>query len=470
MLRIEMQERDVEALGERIYDVLESVGMMYQNDTILDALKKTGATVDSATQIAKFPRPMVRKFIDGIRQEHSSGSAPQATTFRDPGMPHIETQVAQYLYDYDTHDRRPGRTPDLIEFVKLGNALHGEEGVGHCLLLTDVPAMVEPLEALLVMAEYADHPAGAFAWNVRQADYLAEMGSILGIGSPYTFGAVCIAHPLRFDRAVADRYVRMVKEGHRGGLTAMPVAGLSTPITVEGFIVVSTAEQVGAWLAARALNPEAPVGGSVWAGTPDMKTGHISFSNFDAMHYNVATVQFTRQWCGVEIAPSGPDYANAKRPGLYAALEKAYKAMLVAAFTGAHPPIGAGMLDTGKVLSDVQLLLERELTAGLQHLTRPISATEDNIALDTIREIGIGLHSNYFQSDHTALHFRDSLWLPPFIDRTGWDGCEKEQQMLQRLRDKAKALIAEHRKPEGREDKLAAARRVLERAKKDLLA
>ena len=127
MLRIEMQERDVEALGERIYDVLESVGMMYQNDTILDALKKTGATVDSATQIAKFPRPMVRKFIDGIRREHSSGSAPQATTFRDPGMPHIETQVAQYLYDYDTHDRRPGRTPDLIEFVKLGNALHGEE-------------------------------------------------------------------------------------------------------------------------------------------------------------------------------------------------------------------------------------------------------------------------------------------------------------------------------------------------------
>ena len=128
------------------------------------------------------------------------------------------------------------------------------------------------------------------------------------------------------------------------------------------------------------------------------------------------------------------------------------------------------MLDTGKVLSDVQLLLERELTAGLQHLTRPLSATEDSIALDTIRAIGIGLHSNYFQSDHTALHFRDSLWLPPFIDRTGWDGCEKEQQMLQRLRDKAKTLIAEHRKPEGREDKLAAARKVLERAKKDLLA
>lgn len=471
MLRVEMRDHDVEALGDGVCRLLEQVGMKFQNETMLAALKEWGATVDDSTQIAKFPRRLLDRFVEDVRREYRrSGPDEAAVPFHAPDMPQIETQVAQYLYDYDAGERRPGKSEDYVEFIKLGDRLPGAPDVGHCLLLTDVPPLVEPLEALLLQAEYAHRPQGVFAWNASQAAYLREMGDALGLERAYSFGAVCIAHPLRFDRAVADRYVMMIAEGHRGGLTAMPVAGLSTPITVEGFIVVSTAEQLGAWIAARAMNPKAPLGGSVWCGTPDMKIGHISFSNFDAMYYNVATVQFTRDWCGVEIVPSGPDYANAKRPGLYAVLEKAYKAMIVAAFTGAHPSIGGGMVDTGKVLSDVQLLLERDMTEGLQQFGRSIAATEERIGFPTILEVGTGDGASYFQSDHTALNFRSSLWLPELLDRTGWNGPESEARIMDRYRDKVRALTAEYQKPEGREGKLAAARRVVERARKELLS
>jgi hypothetical protein len=54
----------------------------------------------------------------------------------------------------------------------------------------------------LLLAEYARKPAGAFAWNVRQVDYLIEMGEILGIENWFTWGAICFAHPLRFDKDV----------------------------------------------------------------------------------------------------------------------------------------------------------------------------------------------------------------------------------------------------------------------------
>jgi trimethylamine:corrinoid methyltransferase-like protein len=470
MLRVDLPDRDVQILGDRVCRVLEQVGMKFQNDTILEALRRFGAVVDEPTQVAKFPRSLLDDFVESVKREYLRPRPDTSTTqFAPPGLASVTTQVAQYVYDYDRQERRSGKSADLVDFTKLGDMLHRDQGVGHCLLLTDVPPLVEPMEALLLLAEHAHRPHGAFAWNLRQADYLAEMGEILGIEYPYSFGAVCIAHPLRFDRPVADRYVAMVRDGHAGGLTAMPVAGLSTPITVEGFIVVSTAEQLGAWIAARAMNPKAPLGGSIWAGTPDMKVGHISFSNFDSMFYAIATAQFTRQWCGVRIAVGGGEYSNAKRPGLYAALEKAYKAMIIAAFTGDHPSIGEGMLDTGKVLSDVQLLLEREFATGLEHLARTVTATEENIAFPTILEAGIGERSNYFQSDHTARNFRSSLWLPAFLDRTGWDGFEKEEQMMRRLRDKARSLIAEYVKPEGRQDKLAAARRVVEKARKDLL-
>lgn len=48
--------------------------------------------------------------------------------------------------------------------VKLGDVLHGDAGVGHCLVQSEVPARLESLETALVMAEYAHHPAPPFAW------------------------------------------------------------------------------------------------------------------------------------------------------------------------------------------------------------------------------------------------------------------------------------------------------------------
>ena len=61
------------------------------------------------------------------------------------------------------------------------------------------------------------------------------MGDVLGIPDWAGWGAICFAHPLRFDRDVAAKFVRRVREGVPTGLTAMPVAGCSTPATTAGF-------------------------------------------------------------------------------------------------------------------------------------------------------------------------------------------------------------------------------------------
>jgi trimethylamine:corrinoid methyltransferase-like protein len=249
----------------------------------------------------------------------------------------------------------------------------------------------------------------------------------------------------------------------------MPVVGLSTPVTVEGFIVVAAAELVASWIAGRALNPDVSLGGSMWAGAPDMKTGQVSFSAFDAMFYGIAVVQFLQEWCGVTVGLGSGEYSAAKEPGLYAGLEKAYKAMTIAAFTGQHPPIGEGMVDSGKVLSDVQLLIDRELTAGLQQYARPVRPSAESIGLDSILEVGLGLRSSHLQAEHTARHFRECLWLPELLRRTGWNGFEEEAALLGVLREKVKAVTACYQKPEGRDDQLRALRAVAERAKRELL-
>ena len=165
----------------------------------------------------------------------------------------------------------------------------------------------------------------------------------------------------------------------------------------------------------------------------------------------------------------GGEYCDAKRPGLYAALEKAYKAMTIAAFTGRHPCIGQGLLEEGRTLSAVQLLLDRELGEGLQQFGRSINPTPENIGLLGIVEVDLGMETSHMELDHTLRHFRSCLWLPEFIERAGWNGFESEAQILDKVQSRVNALIAEYTKPADREEKLVAMRAVVERAKKALL-
>lgn len=464
-----LQESDVEPLAEGVFSTLERVGVLCQNEELLQAVEAAGARVEVEAERARFPRERQIEFVEQLRKERVAAPGEGHRSFTPPGMPSLGGQIAQLFRDGEDASIRRGNREDFIAMMKLGEVLHGESGVGHCLLLTDVPPLLEPLEAALLMAEYVSKPQPAFAWNVRQVDYLREMGEVIGRENWFSWGAICFAHPLRFDRDVADKFVRRVREGAATGLTAMPVAGVTTPVTLEGFIVVSAAEHLATWMAARALNPAVELSGSMWAGTPDPRTGQVSYSSHDAMLYGCAAVEFLRRWTGMEVTVGGGEYCSAKEPGLYAALEKAHKAMTIAAFTGRHPSIGQGMLDDGKVLSPAQLLIERDLAGGVQQYGRTAAPSGDTLAMEAIAAVDVGLGGSYFEQPHTLDHFRESLWLPALFDRSGWGGPEQEVEVVAKATRQVEELVASYQRREVDPDRLAQMRAVIEKARKELL-
>jgi trimethylamine:corrinoid methyltransferase-like protein len=464
-----LTDDQVEPLAEGVLATLEQVGVLCQNEEIMRGLDALGARVDFAAERVHFPRELTAEFVAGIRGEFPPTPGEPQRPLGAPGLPGIGTQVAQLYLDPRTGELRQSNQADMIALMKLGEVLHGASGVGHVLALTDCPPMIEPLVAGMLLAEWTSNPQPPFAWHVDQIPWLEEMGEILGRERWFSWGATCFAHPLRLDRDTAGKYVARAKAGESCGMTAMPVAGVSTPVTVEGFVVVSSAEFVATWMAARAINPTVPLSGSMWPGTVDMGTGAVSYSAWDAMFYGFATVEFLRRWAGCSIPMGSGEYCDARVPGVYAALEKAYKSMTVSAFTGQPLSAGSGMLDEGKIMSPVQLLLDREYAAGAAHLCRRFDPTPENIALDDIVEVGIGISMSHLETMHTARRFRDSLWLPRLLDRTGYAGHAREDELLTRAADEVERLTASYVKPEGREDQLAAMRDVLERAKRALL-
>jgi trimethylamine:corrinoid methyltransferase-like protein len=151
---------------------------------------------------------------------------------------------------------------------------------------------------------------------------------------------------------------------------------------------------------------------------------------------------------------------------MFAALEKAYVAMIVAALTGFHPEIGLGHLESGLTLSPVQLLIEREMTGGVRFLQHPV-IDEASLGLATIEEIGFGFDRNFLQEDHTVSRFRQECWLPNFFSRNGWTP-EEDRAVQDQALQKVNELVAAYRKPTGREEPLAKARAVVDRARREL--
>jgi trimethylamine--corrinoid protein Co-methyltransferase len=466
--RFLLNDSDIDPLADGVFSVLDKVGVLCQNREILEALEAKGARVDYARSTCTFPRKMQERFLERIKSEKSVEDQGDYRKFGSPSLPSLGTQVAQFYYDYEKKERRSGNKDDFVQLIKLGETLHPEIGVGHSLLLTDVPPIMEPLEAALLLAQYSRNPSPAFAWNFRQIDYLKEMGDVLGLKNWFEYGAICFAHPLRWDKDTADKFVHRVRSGYPTGLTGMPVAGMTAPVTIAGFVVVASAEFFATWIAARSINEDVDLYGSMWGGTIDMKTGSTSYSTFDALFYSFATVEFIRRWCGKEIPVGGGEYCDAKLPGLYTALEKAYKAMTIAAFTGYHPTIGQGMLEEGKTISPVQLLLERDLTKGIQILGEEVEVTPQTMALDTIFDIEFGLSKNYLQARHTLNNYRKCLWLPELTNRAGWNGSMDEQGILDKTQRKVSDLISMYEKPDVDRDKLSKMREIAKRAQREL--
>jgi len=463
-----LEDHHIAPIGEAVLIVLERVGVLCQSEELLAALAAGGAEVDPPRQIARMPRTLTEPLLAQLRREAPPEDR-EPQRFAPPGQPGLGTQVAQILYDYGTGERQAGDREGLTRCARFGDALHGESGVGHCLLLTDVPPMVEPMEAGLILARHTRRPGPPFAWHVDQVPYLIEMGEILGLPGWYTWGAICFAHPLRFDRDVVARFVARAKLGDPVGLTAMPVAGVTTPITVAGFVTMCAAELVATWIAARAINPHAPFTGSIWGGALDMRTGDVSYSSFDAMFYALAASEFLRRWTGHLIPVGGGAYSSAREPGYYAAMEKAHKAMTIAAFTGQPPSIGSGMLESGRTLCLVQLLLERELTEGVRIYSRDIEVSTATLCLDDILAVEHGLERSFLSTDSVLRDYRQYSWCPPTLERDGWRGAQTDERVLQRLQARVDDLIASHVDPPVDEDRLAAAARVARRARTELL-
>jgi trimethylamine--corrinoid protein Co-methyltransferase len=222
----------------------------------------------------------------------------------------------------------------------------------------------------------------------------------------------------------------------------MPMAGISSPSTIAGVVTVAGAEALAMNVIAQLANPNTPVVFTPRTGYLDMSAGVYAVG----LEYGIisaAQVQMAREKYGMPVDVFGP-HTNSVLNDNQAMIESVFGSIF-AAFAGASVIGGAGSIEGGITVDPAQMVIAEEILKMEFKAVRGFEVDDDTIGLDAIKEVGIG--HDFLSIDHTLDHFRTEFYRCPLFDlrdRNVW----KEQgakDMNQRAREKAMAIMNEHR-------------------------
>jgi trimethylamine--corrinoid protein Co-methyltransferase len=458
-------------LHEAALTTLESAGFLFQDRILADRLIAAGAKEGPEGQVL-IPRRLVEEMLAPrlADPEVPPDAPPTASGESRAG---IGSQIAQFYLDPDTRRRVPGSGALLAELVRFAHVWQEGSPVGPVLLCRDVPPPVEPMESVLTIAEHTDRVADAYVHSAEQVPYLAELGAILR-GDPSSFLSMCLftVTPLRLDLRAGRLLRELLKLGAPVWIGTQPAAGASSPVTIAGTVVLAAAEILAGWVASFVLDPAALPGAGICSGVLDMKTADVSYCAPEAMLQDVLCVELFRELYGGRCrVAGGAGYTDAKWPGSQKAFELAFEALVTYAYTGSGPGVGSGLLESGKTFSPVQFMLDNEFGRYLSRFAAGVEFGEEELALDAILGVGVGLTRSHLQSDHTLAHWR-SLYDPRLLDRGCWSGDDREacseERLLQAAWKEFRAVRERYEPASVEASKLQAMRQVVERAWKEL--
>jgi trimethylamine--corrinoid protein Co-methyltransferase len=91
-----------------------------------------------------------------------------------------------------------------------------------------------------------------------------------------------------------------------------------------------------------------------------------------------------------------------------------------------------------------QLVIDDEIAGYIKRMLCGFEVSEQTIAFDVIKEVGIG--GNFLMHPHTARAFRREFWMPRLAERMPWDAWSQQEirGLEAKARDKARRILAEH--------------------------
>lgn len=432
--------------------VLERTGIEVENQAALALYRQGGAAIRGD-----------RVLIPPAMVEAALRTAPSRVLLagRDPAHDVILEGKRVYagtggsptaVLDPGADAARPATLRDLAQMARLVDALPHCDFIVIPIYPTDVPEETIPANRFYAcLANSAKHVMGGVN-SVSGARAVIDMATAIA-GSPDALrerplvSAITswMVSPLRLDTAVTDILLEWCGHGLPVALSAAPMAGSTSPVTLAGTLVQLNAEQLSGIVLTQLARPGAPVLAGYIPGVVDLRSGGYLGGAVEFGMMQAAAAQMAHFY-HVPIYGSG-GMSDSKLPDAQAGYEK-MATLLLAAMGGCnyiHHAIG--MVTNMSAASLEQAVIDDEIAGLAMRVLRGIGVTPESLAVEAIDRVGPGGH--YLMDAHTLRFMRSELVQAPLADRQARQAWEAAGKPDSRARAAARVvkLLAAHMPP-----------------------
>ena len=424
--------------------ILERTGIRFYDEEAVELLRQGGARVTEKNRV----------YIPSWRVEWALRTAPKRITLYDQtGQPaiHLSGRRAYYgngsdllhIVDHRTGLRRRAILQDLIEGMQLLDSLPEMDFVMSFVLPDDVPVEQTELYQMRAMLEYTSKPIVYVTTNLprTQAAIALCEAAVGGADAlrdrPFAACYINVTSPLRHNVESVQKLLWLAEKG-LPAIYLPPTAtrGVTTPVTVAGYIALNNAGQLAGLVLSQLKREGAPfIRCAYGGGTFDMHTlvGQLAAPEARGFHADLA------RWYELPSFGIGGT-SGSKTVDQQAALEAAMT-LLLASLSGEQLIHDVGYLDNGLTGSLEQLVICHEIIGWVRHFLPGLEISEDTLALDVIHEVGP--NGQFLSTRHTAIHCRDDYY-PELLDRHGHDdwAAQGSPTLRSRARQKVDDILA----------------------------
>ena len=436
-------------MKERVFNLLSEHGIrLDHHPELFDLLAKAGIQGDTQTGMVTLPRKVLQELLASAPTSFSLGARnpekslplprPDGSFFgRTAGGCHgwIDPESGQY---------EKVTTQKFAQWAHLINHLD-EINLLSMLFCNDAPVQTADIYSLSVLLKNTDKSIWIQPYSSESVPFLIALAEAVAGGrkelkeNPIISTIVNAFTPRAFKSSDIEAMMHSARAGVPIQACSLPGAGGTSPVTMPGTVLQTTAEILAITAMAQVVQPGAPVVACPIIFSTDMRTGRSLQSSVESMRGASLAVQFIKTSFGLPTH----DYGSGCDSPIIDEQGVAERSILITwmAASGLDILGGAGQLEVATTASPLQLIMDNEILAMARRMVAPFTVDDEQLGWEALSEVGPGEH--FLTSMHTLSHCRDGFTPQNFIRmaRDEWE-TKSGKTLMERIRDDHRRIMA----------------------------
>ncbi len=434
-----MGEEECRKIHQGTLEILERTGVDVHYETARKILAKGGASLDGIR--VRIPEHMVSRALST-----TPGRITLYDRFKKPRIRAWDYQTyfgggsdCLTVLDHQTGQRRDPKLDDVVNAVKVMDALPEFDFVMSLFLPKDVDQRIYDRYQMEVMLNYTGKPIVFVTPDFEGCKAAIEMCELVAGGKeafkqhPFATCYVNVTSGLVANEEALQKCIYLAEKGLPQLWIPLNAGGVNSPVTTAGCMASMNAGILLGVVLSQLVNEGVPVAVPGWNGGPyNLKTMVGNYVLADEQGVPTSMGKYYKLPV-FGLGGSTDSKALDQQTGMEVTIS-----LMTALLHGANIVHDVGFMDSGMQGSLQLQVIANETIGFLRAATKGVEVSEETLALDVIDELGPT--GNYLDHPHTLDHYKEPFYSKLF-EKGNYDRWKKRGELT--MEQKAAKVVDE---------------------------